>query len=714
MDMMMGTNMFQSTNMALARTYWYIVAAVVGAFVIVRIVNYYDSWVRLRARSATARQYPTKPMSAFLQIWATLTAVFREMSYPQLYVPVRYFTWLTPPPLGRVLMLLIYWGIIIGFMCAGSIIHDVNFWERIGFRNAWVTVTQLPLLYLLAGKSSVIAMLTGSSHERLNWAHRWIARTMFVTASVHGWHFYNEYAKAGMTSIFFEVMPMGKYGMAAWGLLLWSFVVGMAPLRHLCYEVFVIQHIVTAVVLLWVIYKHVPAYAEYNVWFAVAALAFDRVVRFGMLLWQNIKVRNPDRSRCKGGQRIGHEAQIRAVGDDITIVTIKDVHFKWRAGQHLYLWMPWIGPLEHHPFTIACAHQLPETCICNSIQLVVRKHGGFSKRLHDRAAKIRQQSGPGSGSRANTFTSFVTGPYGEPARWDIYETLVLISASTGASFTLPILESVLQADQNAICTKRIDFLLAAKKGDEIGYYVQRLHELIDKAKNMGIELTVSIAVTQDAKSLPALLRRESETPALLTEASEPAQQEKSYSSSSSIAATSAVATPAVPATADSGDIAEAPTSSCCQSKPADADKSALLVAPPAGPTTAEPGEITEAATSSCCMSKQTDIEKSALLVTSPAGPPAAGSTVLGIARRRPGSVASNDSHVQQMTTRPDIAAFIRNAVETTGGETSVVVCGGKSLVSRARNCVAKLSDERAVHKGTDAQGIHLHVEEYGF
>jgi hypothetical protein len=53
-------------------------------------------------------------------------------------------------------------------------------------------------------------------------------------------------------------------------------------------------------------------------------------------------------------------------------------------------------------------------------------------------------------------------------------------------------------------------------------------------------------------------------------------------------------------------------------------------------------------------------------------------------------------------------------VEATGGETSVVVCGGKSLVAKVRNCVAALSDERAVHKGTGAQGIHLHVEEYCF
>jgi hypothetical protein len=64
--------------------------------------------------------------------------------------------------------------------------------------------------------------------------------------------------------------------------------------------------------------------------------------------------------------------------------------------------------------------------------------------------------------------------------------------------------------------------------------------------------------------------------------------------------------------------------------------------------------------------------------------------------------------------RPDIASFIRKPVEVTGGETSVAVCGGKSLVAKVRNAVASLSDERAVQKGTGAQGIHLHVEEYGF
>lgn len=531
------------------------------------------------------------------------------------------------------MVLIVYWAVVIYMATAGAIVKDAYFWERIGFRNAWVTVTQVPLLYLLASKSSVLGVIAGSSYERLNWLHRWVARTMFVTASIHGWHFWSEWVIADIVQMQLKMMPMIYYGLAAWGLLLWANLSGMAPLRHMWYEFFIAQHMLTWIGFLYVVYIHVPAYARYNVWFAVAALCFDRFYRTAMLLWQNIKVR-PNHSRCKGGQRIGHQAQIRAVGEDTTVVTIKDVHFSWKAGQHLYLWMPRVGLTDHHPYTIASAHILPDTCICNSIQLIVRKHNGFSRRLHSYATTL-QASG-----KKDTVTAFVTGPYGLPPRWDIYETLVLISASTGASFTLPILESVLTAKPNSLCTRRIDFLLAAKKGDEIDYYVRRLREMIDQAEDVGIELKVHIAVTQ-GPPLPRVVR----SATLTTNHPSSLARATSTSSFASVTTTTKI------------DIAT--------------------------------GAV--------------DVEKH---VNFPSGGSSSGS--------KNGTRASSDSHVHFLRSRPDIEAFIREPVEAAGGETSVVVCGGQSLVARTRNCVARLSDERAVHKGTGAQGIHLHVEEYCF
>ncbi|KXX81835.1 Ferric reductase transmembrane component 3 [Madurella mycetomatis] len=620
-----GMGAFQPVNVDLARRFWYIIAGFVGVLVACRAVNFYKSQTRLRRQAASSFQFPTKPSNPVLAVWATLTAIVREASGPQLYIAVKVFSWLTPPPLGRVILLLAYWVIVVYMMTAGAIFEDVFFWERIGFRNAWVTITQVPLLYLLASKCSIVGFIVGTSHERLNWLHRWVGRTMLVTASVHGWHFYTDWARAGFVDYQIGMMPMIKYGFGAWGVLLWSLVSGLAPFRRMAYEFFVLQHLVSAVLFLWLTYVHVPSSARYNVWFAVAALCFDRACRIVLLVWQNVKFL-PDKSRCSGGQRIGHQAQLSAVGDSITVVTVKDVHFKWRAGQHLYLWMPRIGFAEAHPYTIACAHQLPGTCICNSIQLVVRRHNGFSQRLHRFAARARA-----TGEKENV-TVFVSGPYGSPPRWDIYETIILISASTGASFTLPILENVLQST-GTNCVKRIDFLLAAKHGDEIDFYLSRLHELIELAKGTHVELRVHIAVTQSSSRVKNEFQR-------------------------------------------------------------------------AGPRIQEVGSPS-AASSESNPGKQMDEKVEGKLSgdverTATGNPP------------RSSNCSSADSHIFHSSVRPDVEAFIRAPVEATGGETSVVVCGGPSLVAKVRNCVAALSDERAVHKGTGAQGIRLFAEEYSF
>jgi hypothetical protein len=49
-------------------------------------------------------------------------------------------------------------------------------------------------------------------------------------------------------------------------------------------------------------------------------------------------------------------------------------------------------------------------------------------------------------------------------------------------------------------------------------------------------------------------------------------------------------------------------------------------------------------------------------------------------------------------------------LEQAQGETGVATCGPLSLNATVRNAVAKISDERAVHKGTGNQGIYLHAE----
>jgi NAD(P)H-flavin reductase len=578
-----------------------------------------------------------------MQVFATSTAIVREMSYPQLHFR-GWFSWISLFPTGRIIVIACYLAIIAYMVSYKAVANDAYYYERMGFRAAWISVTQVPFVYLLSSKANIIGWLIGSSHERLNWLHRWVSRTLLITVTIHGAFFMAEWVRADFVKIELKMMPMVKYGLGAWGVLVWTFLSSLSPMRRMAYEVFVMQHIAAAGVFLWLLYVHVPAYANYNVWFAIAAASFDWVLRGLLMIYRNLRVRAS--KSCSGGQRIGHEVELQAIGSDLTIVTIKDVHLSWKPGQHLYLWLPYLGILESHPFTIASPYDTENKCHCNEIQLAIRAHGGISKRMHKYASKSNI-------SKGRSLTGFIAGPYGVPPSWQAYESLVLVSASTGASYTLPILESLLSCSSTTICTQRIAFLLVVRDRPHAAYYEERLSKAFAQAEARGIELDIEIAVTGDASSI-----RDSDV-----------TDEKAESNES------------IRLNSDDNIDEISPNK----------DEPYILVKPNSKSISASSQAEASSSGKGCCCNKD----------------------------ERPSPCCANfatqpSKQIVFSYSRPDISTFIQKVVEVTGGETSVGVCGGKSLVATVRNSVARLSDERAVHKGTGAQGIHLHVEEYCF
>lgn len=55
-SMDMGTNVFQTGNMALARDFWYIIAVVVGIILLIRAVNLYQAQLRFVVILASAAE----------------------------------------------------------------------------------------------------------------------------------------------------------------------------------------------------------------------------------------------------------------------------------------------------------------------------------------------------------------------------------------------------------------------------------------------------------------------------------------------------------------------------------------------------------------------------------------------------------------------------------------------------------------------------------
>ena len=510
---------------------------------------------------------------------------------------------------------------------------------------------QVPLVVVLAGKVNLVGMLLGSSYERLNWLHRWVARTMFICVTIHGGFFLNEWVRADFIALELQTMPVVKYGMAAWFLLLWINITGLVPLRRLAYEVFVLQHILSGAAFLWLIYLHAPVYARFYVWIAIGFMLFDRAARIAWGLFRNVNVFRTRRTISRLADRVGYRAELQVVPGDTTTVTIKNVPWKWTPGQHIYLSIPRVGFVEAHPFTITNTPSKDSKQL-STATIAIRAHNGFTKRLHGYATK---NSSPG---RPTEVRAFVQGPYGAHPTWNTFETVVLISASTGASFTLPILESVIE---DPGCVRNVTYMLIVRQRPQCSCYLDRLREAGERAFDAGLSVRIEVVVTGQSTDSEAW---------------------------EGTVGTGCACGPDTPA-----------ESCCCGGHNGPTEKTGA----PAEDSEADDDAIQ---VGGCCSGKNTaavDADKDAITTKE-----------AKLASSQLSGISTSKSYIEFSSAgRPDLAECIRVPVEAAQGESCIAVCGGRSLAGYVRNAVARLSDERAVHKGTGAQGICLHVEEFG-
>ena len=354
-------------------------------------------------------------------------------------------------------------------------------WEVVGFRAAWVSVAQLPLLYLLACKVSVLGLLTGLSYERLNWLHRWVARTMLATAAVHWAFFYREWDLAGFVALEMRYMPVVRYGFGAWAVLGWMVLSSAGLLRSRVYEVWVLQHVAGAGVLLWLVYVHVPPYARYNVYMAAGFVAFDRLARTALTLARNIHLLSKPRFLAR---TLGFPAEVTALSDGHLGIVIEDVDFTWRAGQHIYLSMPRVGPLENHPFTIANASRPLGKNGRQSLRLYIKVRSGFTRRLQK---LCEEGAGP-----SRTLRAFIAGPWGNPPSTDRFESLVLLATGSGVSFTAPIFA---QATQPGAVPGRVSFVWVVRDQSHVQSFQDKLAGSVKLARDRGIDICARIFIT---------------------------------------------------------------------------------------------------------------------------------------------------------------------------------------------------------------------------
>jgi predicted ferric reductase len=648
---------------------------------------------RLRDSSLT----PAKPKSLFFNTYATLTAIVREISNATIH-PLTIFNstyTIHFPPLGPVLIILANLITILVLSFYKLDTTDVWQWEDIGYSTGFIALCQLPLIFLLAGRQNIIGFLAGMSYADLNWFHRWAARTLWLTATIHMCFWFRDWARYDYIKYELYNDELTKRGFAAWCILTFIVVTSIRPIRGLSYEVFVLQHLVTFIGFIVAVWMHVPDEVKIWVWIPIGLLVFDRVARYTWGAYTNLAVFHRNKSG-KGSRVWTHSATFTPMPSNITRVTIENPGIHWKAGQHVFLTCHSIIPFQSHPFTIA---SLPED---EKLEFFIRAEKGGTKRLFRYASKNDKvlgavDSAPASRGR----TVFVEGPYGTLRSLRQFDSAVLLAGGMGATFTMPLLRDIasvwtkeskgeigqgsFQAKRLA-ATQRIRFVWVIKSRAQLSLFETQLHSVLaDVAEcrrrqpDYPRELEVSIYITCDEKLDPPALPSPAQgvvTSGLDASYEKEISVEKDNISIHSISANSSSTSEAVPAPVGKGCLPGG--GCCCTTQIEDEDQINTCACTCSGPAQANADILPPPSTSD---------EKTI--------PPREFSPTI-------------------LSGRPYPRTIIRKVLEKAEGESAVVVCGPPGLSDDVRRSVVYLSDERAVHKGTGAQGIYLHVENFGY
>ena len=116
-----------------------------------------------------------------------------------------------------------------------------------------------------------------------------------------------------------------------------------------------------------------------------------------------------------------NQAELELVNQDtIRITARRHVPLGWRAGQHMYLALPTLGPIESHPFTIATLCNDEDQKGAKEMVYIIRARDGFTRRIRDFLV------GHGGNCR---LPIFMHGPYGAPPDITPFSTCVFVAGA---------------------------------------------------------------------------------------------------------------------------------------------------------------------------------------------------------------------------------------------------------------------------------------------
>lgn len=350
-------------------------------------------------------------------------------------------------------------------------------------------------------------------------------------------------------------------------------------------------------------------------------------------------------------------ATLTAFEGGVTKIRVPVKHLKdWKPGAHVFLKIPHLGLIQSHPATIASVPSSHNT----DLVFILRGRKGFTNRLLTAAnpptATLLPKTQQDAIAPPQTHAALIDGPYGgSHADFAAFDTVILIAGSTGVTFILPqLLDIAHRASSRRLPVRRVEFVWVVKNASWTAWVADELSRAVAQLRASGVDVAITIFVTCDAA---------------FTEPSDAAKA-TGCQCDKSLGPCCCVRNSLPPP----DDAAPADERTQASTTPSDPDEKPA----PTTTTTAIPPPNPP-----CCTTRKKQ--------TTTTPPPL--------------------STLATLTSgRPPIPDLLWRALDRADGETGVAVCGPPGLIATVRTAVATTSDERAVHKGSGAQGVYVHAE----
>ncbi|KAL5047668.1 hypothetical protein BDW71DRAFT_40720 [Aspergillus fruticulosus] len=338
---------------------------------------------------------------------------------------------------------------------------------QIKYAGGHLAVMNTPGLVLAAARNNPLIPLLGISFDTFNLFHRWVGRAIVIGAIVHiAAVVAGQIAEHGFetaTHIIWEV-PFFIWGMIAlFGFILIA-IQSVSPLRHAFYEVFLHLHIALSVMSFVGLWYHLRGLDQQNVLLGTIILwGLERAIRFASLVWRNV-----------GKQRTVADFELLP-GNVIRATVALARTGKFKAGQHMYLYVPSVGLWTSHPFSIAWT-STEETSVDGdsndsfkmlldkkpktTVSFLIKGQDGFTRELQFKATN--------SETRQFRATVFAEGPYGALEDLDTYGTVMLIASGVGITNAMSYLYQFLEGfSARETAVRRVNLVWATRSVDDL-------------------------------------------------------------------------------------------------------------------------------------------------------------------------------------------------------------------------------------------------------